>query len=98
MYKFEPKKNKHFQGGDGLDNYEIMIEVIYKPIREVYKQMNDYLENIITAPSTINRIIRYYAIGFQDGKPNKRFIMFGGNVVKEYELVLPSFEPKNKQL
>ena len=50
--------------------------------------MYDYFENIFNAPSTINRIMRYYAIGIDDSKPLERYIMFGGMVVAVFEIKL----------
>ena len=75
-----------------MSNYDVVIETVNRILSELYEEMEKYLENIFNAPSTINRIMRYYAIGFQDGEPNKRFIMFGGTVVREYEIVLPKID------
>ena len=70
---------------------EECIDIINNALKKIYKAINDYLENIINAPSTINRIIRYYAVGLTDD-PNKRYILFDGVIVREYELVMPKIE------
>lgn len=59
-----------------------------KMFTTLYSAMNDYLENIFNAPSTINRIMRYYAIGIDDNKPLERYIMFGGTIVAVYKIEL----------
>lgn len=73
-------------------NYEVIINTIDNIFHKLYSLMNEYLEYIFNAPSTINRIMKYYAIGFQDGEPTKRYIMFGGTIVREYELIMPEYE------
>ena len=73
-------------------NYEVIVKAVHDAIHKLYSLMNEYMEYIFNAPSTINRIMRYYAIGFQDGEPTKRYIMFGGTIVREYELIIPEYE------
>lgn len=73
-------------------NYEMVMKAIHDALHNLYSLMNEYMEYIFNAPSTINRIMRYYAIGFQDGEPTKRYIMFGGTIVREYELIMPEYE------
>ena len=74
-----------------MDNYRTVNQLVNEALRKFHKIMNDYLENILNAPSTINRILKYYAIGFQEGNYNKRYIMFKGMIVIEYELVMPEY-------
>lgn len=74
------------------ENYEKLFKTLSKAISELYYQLNDYLENIFNSPSTINKIMKYYAIGFDPTETNKRYIMFGGTVVREYVLELPRRE------
>ena len=75
------------------NNYQVIIDTINQAYSKIYKAMNDYLENIINAPSTINRIFKYYAIGLpSDPNIQKRWIMFNEKIVREYELVLPKME------
>lgn len=40
---------------------------------------------------SINRLLTYYTIGFDSGT-NKRYIMFNGVIVKEFEVDLPNVE------
>lgn len=68
-------------------NYEIITDAIDKVLYEFYAIINEYLEYIFNLPSTINRIIKYYALGLQEDEPYKRYIMFNGTIVKEYEIV-----------
>lgn len=70
------------------ENYEVIMNGIDKMFKTAYSAMNDYLENIFNAPSTINRIMRYYAIGIDDNKPLERYIMFGGTIVAVYKIEL----------
>lgn len=70
------------------ENYEVIMNSIDKIFKTVYSAMNDYLENIFNAPSTINRIMRYYAIGIDDSKPLERYIMFGGTIVAVFKIEL----------
>ena len=72
------------------NNYDIINNEINRVLYNIYKDINDYLENIITAPSTINRIFKYYAIGLPaDPIVNERYIMFGGTVVRKYVIENP---------
>ena len=36
--------------------------------------------------------MKYYAIGFDPAEPTKRYIMFGGTKIVEYELILPKID------
>lgn len=69
-------------------NYEVIVNTLDKIFTRLYSAMNDYFENIFNAPSTINRIIKYYAIGFDNDKPLERYIMFGGTIVAVFEIKL----------
>lgn len=70
------------------ENYEGIMNGLDKMFKTLYSAMNDYLENIFNAPSTINRIMKYYAIGIDDNKPLERYIMFGGTIVAVYKIEL----------
>lgn len=70
------------------ENYKIVKNTIDKILRTWYSAMNDYLENIFNAPSTINRIMKYYTIGINDDKPLERYIMFNGAIVAIFEIKL----------
>ena len=69
-------------------NYEVIMNTLDKIFTTLYSAMNDYFENIFNAPSTINRIMKYYAIGINNDKPLERYIMFGGKIVKVFEIKL----------
>lgn len=66
---------------------KIIKDFINKTLWEFYAMINEYLEYIFNLPSTINRIITYYALGIQEDEPYKRYIMFNNTIVKEYKIV-----------
>lgn len=70
------------------NNYNVIVETIDNILYELYSEMEKYMENIFNAPSTINKILTYYALGFNPAEPTKRFIMFGGKIIREYEIIL----------
>lgn len=72
--------------------YRTIIRTYENIIKKLYSAINNYLQNILNAPSTINRVLKYYGIGFNPSEPNKRYIYFNGEVVKEFELVLPRYD------
>ncbi len=51
-----------------------------------YKEVNDYLENILNAPSTINRLLTHYSVGKPVDNPLRMCIIFHGQVVKVFSL------------
>ena len=71
-----------------MNKYEVIVHRINEVLRKLYSEIEDYFENILNAPSTINRIIRYYSVGFQEGKYDSRFILFNNIVIREYEVKL----------
>lgn len=79
-----------------INNYDYIIEKINNIIKELYSLVEEYLENIFNAPSTVNRVLRYYAVGFNPSVPNKRYIFFNGEMVKEFELILPKYDSLTK--
>lgn len=70
------------------ENYTAISDMVNRMLKTLYFAMNMYFEHIFNSPSTINRIITYYAVGFNEDEPNKGFIMFDGEVIKEYNLVM----------
>ena len=75
-----------------INNYDYIIETINNIIKKLYSLIEEYLQNIFNAPSTVNRVLRYYGVGFNPSEPNKRYIFFKGMVVKELELILPKYD------
>lgn len=75
-----------------INNYDYIIETINNIIKKLYSLVEEYLQNIFNAASTINRVLRYYGVGFNPSEPNKRYIFFKGMVVKELELILPKYD------
>ena len=75
------------------DNYDVVRQTIDDVLSRIYKEMNDYFDYVLNLPSTINRVCRYYAIGLpSDPTVNERYIMFGGTVVRTYEIVLSELD------
>ena len=72
--------------------FEKGIRMLNEAISEMYQLIEEYLQNVFNAPSTINRILTYYAIGFDPAYPNKTYIMFGGMKIREYELEKPNWK------
>ena len=72
--------------------YEKGIRILNETINKNYQLMEEYLQNIFNAPSTVNKILTYYAIGFDPAYPNKNYIMFGGKKIREYEFVKPNWK------
>lgn len=79
-----------------INNYDYIIETINNIIKKLYSLIEEYLQNIFNAPSTVNRVLTYYAIGLNPSKPNKRYVYFMGVKVKEFELVLPEWDTLSK--
>lgn len=69
--------------------YSKVLECIDNIIKTFYLAMEEYMEYIFNAPSTINRIIKYYSYGFSFDKPNERYIMFNGIIVKVFYFNIP---------
>ena len=69
--------------------YTVIINAINNMYRTIYMHIETYLKYIVDAPSTINRIAKYYAIGFREGKSNEVYIMFNSKIVKIYTINIP---------
>lgn len=63
--------------------------IIQNNLMKVYSTINDYFENIMNAPSTINRILPYYGYAVNVDDPTKRYIVFNGEIIREYTLSFP---------
>lgn len=75
-----------------MKNYDMIVKAINDILTRMYKAMNDYLENILNAPSTINRIFKYYSIGVpEDITLHERYILFKGTVIRTYVIEEPNF-------
>lgn len=69
--------------------YSSVLEYIDSIIKKFYSVIEEYLEYIFNSPSTINRIIRYYTLGYSPYKVNERYILFNGKVVKTFFIYVP---------
>lgn len=65
-----------------------MIDSFNEALLALFRKMEEYLLNILNAPSTINRIIKYYSVGYNPDEPNKHFILFNYTIVNEYKLIV----------
>ena len=73
-----------------MSNYEIFKNELNKAIKRMYNAMELYLENILYSPSTINKLLPYYQIGYNPSEPNKHYIIFNyEHIVAEFELKIP---------
>lgn len=70
------------------DNYKYVRDAINKMLYQVMAQINQYFENILKAPSTINRIIIYYGWGNNIDKPSEWYITFNDQIIKTFEVIL----------
>ena len=68
-----------------IENH-LMEAIFGRHFQRIYSDMNEYMENIFNSPSTVNRLLPYYIFGIDISKPNKRYIMFNGKIVREYDL------------
>ena len=72
------------------DRFKIIRDTITEMIKVFYGYMEDYLQNIFSAASTINRVLSYYKIGISTDDKNKRYIIFYRNcnnfyIVREFD-------------
>ena len=87
-YDFVPK----FQPPPRINGiHDIVRPIVQDAQRKMYKDMNDYMENIFNAPSTINRIMKYYhrANIIGDDKEYIGFVNSDNNIVEivqEYDI------------
>ena len=71
--------------------HDIVRPIIQDAQKRMYKDMNNYMENILNSPSTINRIIQYYhhAKKIDSDKEYIGFVNGDNNIieiVREYDL------------
>ena len=81
-----------------INNYDYIIEIVNKMMKKLYSVIEEYLEYIFNAPSTVNKVITYYRIGYNPSEPHKEYIYFKDILVKEFELVLPKYNKGIEEL
>lgn len=59
-----------------MNNYDLLIEKINKIFKIRNSLLNDYVENILNSPSTINKLIKYYHLTYYEDDPYKVSITF----------------------
>ena len=73
--------------------YDDNLTIIKRQINQIrvilYGLVNEYLENILNSPSTINRVIKYYKIAFNVINPSIS-VFFKYTLIKEFKLTLES--------
>ena len=66
-----------------MNNYKIISEYTKQCIREYYQMIEKDLGKIINAPSTINKIIKYYKIA-HDNQDNHYLIFNNEIIIRKY--------------
>ena len=56
---------------------------IERMLEKRYKKIEKYLENILNSPSTINKILKYYQVGFSTDY-SEMYIMFQDKIIHTY--------------
>lgn len=56
---------------------------IERMLQKKYKRVEKYLENILSSPSTINRILKYYQVGFSTDH-TEMYLMFQDKIIHTY--------------
>lgn len=69
-----------------INNYDYIIETINNIIKKLCSLIEEYLENILNAPSTINRLLTYYSFAYNVEEPYERYLLFGGCIVKTFKM------------
>lgn len=62
-----------------------MIETYFieRMLKKKYMRVEKYLENILNSPSTINKVLTYYQVGFSTDH-TKMYIMFQDKIIRTY--------------
>lgn len=63
-----------------------IIDAVTIGVLGFYSEMEDYLQNIFNAPSTINRLLTYYSFAYNVEEPYERYLLFGGCIVKTFKM------------
>ena len=56
---------------------------IERMLQKKYKRIEKYLENILNSPSTINKVLSHYQVGFSTDH-TKMYIMFQDKIIRTY--------------
>lgn len=56
---------------------------IERMLQKKYKRVEKYLENILNSPSTINKILKYYQVGFSTDH-TEMYLMFQDKIIHTY--------------
>ena len=56
---------------------------IERMLKKKYMRVEKYLENILNSTSTINKILKYYQVGFSTDH-TKMYLMFHDNIIHTY--------------
>lgn len=65
--------------------FRVASTILEKQYLKKLARIEKHLEYVFNSPSTINRIIKYFRIGYStDGKT--LYLLFGDEVVREYDI------------
>lgn len=78
-----------------MNNYEIISEYKKQCMSEYYKIIERDLKKIVNSPSTINKIIKYYSIAY-DNQDNHYLIFNNKIIIKKYDNPVKWWEIQQK--
>lgn len=65
------------------EQFRVASTFVEQMIEKRNKNIEKYLENIINSASTINRIIKYYSIGFSEDY-SEMYLLFQDKIIRRY--------------
>lgn len=73
-----------------MNNYQVVSDFINRILTKRYQLIENYLENILNSPSTINRIIKYYRVGYSEDY-SKMYLLFRDTIIRKYGISLNDY-------
>ena len=65
--------------------FRVASKILEKQYLKKLARIEKHLEYVFNSPSTVNRVIKYFRIGYStDGKT--LYLLFGDKVVREYDI------------
>ena len=65
------------------EQFKVVSAFVERMIGKRAKNIEKYLENIINSASTINRIVKYYSIGYSEDF-SEMYILFQDKIIRSY--------------
>ena len=66
-----------------IEQFEVASTFVERMIEKRNKNVEKYLENIINSASTINRLVKYYSIGYSEDY-SEMYLLFQDNIIRRY--------------